>query len=123
MIRTNYRQNVLKTIRFEYPAYIPMTFHINSAGWSHYDQTILQDLMEGHPFLFPDFRRQPEVHPLYGVNQRRNTPYLDPWGCLWRTMEDGITGSVHTHPLADWSDLARYTPPDPNVTDGLTRVC
>ena len=122
MICTNYRQNVLKTIRFEYPAYIPMTFHINSACWSHYDQTILQDLMEEHPFLFPDFKRQPEVHPLYGVHQRRNTPYLDPWGCLWRTMEDGITGSVHTHPLADWSDLARYTPPDPNVTDGLNSI-
>ena len=54
------RDNILKAIRFERPDYIPMIFSINSACWHHYDQNALQDLMEAHPFLFPDFRREKE---------------------------------------------------------------
>ena len=51
------RDNLLRAIRFERPDYIPMTFHINAACWNHYDQNALLDLMEEHPFLFPDFQR------------------------------------------------------------------
>ncbi len=43
------RDNILRAIRFERPNYIPMAFHINDACWHHYDQNILQDLMEVHP--------------------------------------------------------------------------
>ena len=56
VIRMNQRENILKTIRFEQPDYIPIHIGINAACWHHYDQHALQDLMEQHPFLFPDFR-------------------------------------------------------------------
>ena len=105
------RENMLKAIRFERPDFIPMRFVINAACWHHVDQGALQDLMEAHPFLFPDFVRQEKITPRYGLNQRRNVPYTDPWGCVWQTSDDGITGAVHGHPLADWSNLAGYTPP------------
>ncbi len=42
----NYRENVLRAIRFEKPDYIPMAFRINGACWHHYDQNALQDLMD-----------------------------------------------------------------------------
>lgn len=112
------RENVLKAIHFERPEYIPMTFHINPACWHHYDQGALQDLMEAHSFLFPDFRRQAHVTPELGLNQRKDQPYTDPWGCVWMTSDDGITGAVHGHPLEDWSRLADYSAPDPEMTDG-----
>ena len=112
------RENMLKAIRFERPDFIPMRFVINAACWHHVDQGALQDLMEAHPFLFPDFVRQEKITPRYGLNQRRNVPYTDPWGCVWQTSDDGITGAVHGHPLADWSNLAGYTPPSPETTDG-----
>lgn len=112
------RENILRAIRFERPDYIPMSFHINGACWHHYDQDALQDLMEAHPFLFPGFIRQHAVTPLHGLNQRKDEPYTDPWGCIWTTSEDGITGSVHKHPLKDWNQFATYTPPDPDKTDG-----
>lgn len=112
------KDNVLKAIRFEGPEYIPMTFHINGACWHHYDQNALQDLMEEHPFLFPDFTRRQTVNPHYALNQRKDQPYTDPWGCVWITSEDGITGSVHKHPLSDWSNFSTYVPPDPQKTDG-----
>ena len=112
------RENILRAIRFERPDCIPMHFGINGACWHHYDQDALQDLMESHPLLFPGFRRERKVLPCYGLNARKDTPYTDPWGCVWFATDDGITGSVHGHPLADWAGFEQYTPPDPNVTDG-----
>ncbi len=111
-------ENMRRAIRFERPDYIPMQFHVNEACWQHYDQDALQDLMQAHPFLFPDFRRQETVTPRFGLTQRKDEPYTDPWGCVWETTEDGITGSVHQHPVADWAALERYVAPDPEQTDG-----
>jgi len=116
------RENTLRAIRFEQPDYIPMAFHINASCWHHYDQNALQDLQESHPFLFPNFARQEKVTPHYGLNQRKAEPYTDPWGCVWLTSDNGITGSVHGHPLLDWENFASYTPPDPETTDGTYTV-
>jgi len=116
------RENILRAIRFETPDYIPMVFHINEACWHHYDQGALQDLMEAHPFLFPGFSRQDIVSPSYSLTQRSDAPYADPWGCVWETTEDGITGSVHQHPLEDWTAFENYSPPDPAKTDGTYPV-
>ncbi len=115
----DHRTNVLKAIRFENPEYVPMVFHINAACWHHYDHAPLQDLMEAHRFLFPNFRRQETVEPHYTLNERKDEPYTDPWGCVWQTMDDGITGTVREHPLADWSRFSAYRPPDPSTTDGI----
>ncbi len=116
------RENILRAVRFERPECIPMVFHINNACWNHYDQNLLQDLMEAHPLLFPEFRRMVDVRPDYGPNQRKSKPWTDPWGCIWETTEDGIVGSVHQHPLEDWARLEGYTPPDPDRTDGIYHV-
>ncbi len=113
------RKNILKAIRFERPEYVPMVFHINSSCWNHYDNDALQDLMEAHPFLFPNFKRRAKIEKRYGLNSRKDAPYTDPWGCVWKTTEDGITGSVHEHPLSDWNNLSSCTPPDPEKTDGI----
>jgi len=118
----NHRENMLRAIRFEQPDHIPMSFHVNAACWHHYDQSALQDLMEAHPFLFPSFKRQETVTPHYAPNQLKGKSYRDPWGCVWETADDGITGSVHTHPLADWSALEGYQPPSPDETDGTYPV-
>lgn len=115
----NYRENIIRTIRFETAEHIPMSFHINSACWHHYDQKALKDLMEGHTLLFPDYKRpRGEIVPEYGLNQRKDEPYTDPWSCVWKTTDNGITGSVHEHPLKDWCEFDQYRAPDPNMTDG-----
>ncbi len=112
------RENILRAIRFEEPDYIPMAFHINPACWHHYDQQALQDQMEAHTFLFPDFQRQATIIPNYGLTERKDQPYTDPWGCVWQTTDDGITGAVHQHPLENWDKFKGYVPPDPEQTDG-----
>jgi uroporphyrinogen decarboxylase len=58
------------------------------------------------------------VIPIYGLNQRKDEPYTDPWGCVWETTDNGITGTVKQHPLENWSKLDEYAPPDPDKTDG-----
>jgi hypothetical protein len=116
------RENILKAIRFEGPESIPMTFHINPACWHHYDPNRLQDLMASHPLLFPGFERKDRSAMTYGLNQRKDQPYTDPWGCVWETTDNGISGSVHRHPLADWSAFEGYRAPDPARTDGTFPV-
>jgi len=119
----NARENLLRVVRFERPDWIPMSFHINAASWQHYPQGALQELMAAHPLLFPNFQASAQpVRPYFSPVQRRDEPYTDPWGCVWRTPEDGITGTVTGHPLADWAAFETYQAPDPAVTDGLTPV-
>jgi hypothetical protein len=111
------RDNLLRTVRFERPDYIPMTFHINDACWHHYPAQRLWDLMESHPFLFPDFQRPAqEPQRVYAPYATAGVPFVDPWGCVWETTDNGIFGVVTKHPLASWDDFASYTPPDPQMT-------
>ncbi len=113
------RENTLRAIHFERPDFIPMIFSINAACWHHYNQNALQDLMEAHPFLFPNFRRQKEVIPHYDLVARKDEPYTDPWGCIWETADNGISGAVCRHPLEDWRQFSEYVLPDPDKTDGV----
>ena len=119
----NPRENTLRAIRFEKPEYIPMQFHINDACWNAYPQEALLELMESHPFLFPDFVRPklPYV-PNYANVARKDAPYVDDWGCRWETTMDGITGTVTGHPLADWENFDTYSAPDPRTCMGIGKI-
>jgi uroporphyrinogen-III decarboxylase len=47
---------------------------------------------------------------------------VDSWGCTWETTDDGITGSVARHPLADWDALESFVPPNPDQTNGMAPI-
>ncbi len=115
-------ENLRRAVRFEKPDWIPMTFHINPACWNHYPHDALQELMVEHPLLFPGYEPVKKVDPVFSPVQRKDHPYTDAWGRVWETMEDGITGSVHQHPLADWAALETYAAPNPNVSNGLVPI-
>ncbi|MCL1796177.1 MAG: hypothetical protein FWG37_04715 [Clostridia bacterium] len=115
--------NIRRAVFFEKPDHIPMTFVINDACWHHYPNDWLLDLMEAHPLLFPHFARpQTPYTPEYALVARRDAPYTDDFGCLWKTTDDGITGTVVGHPLADWSSYAGYRMPDPAFCTGIGPV-
>ena len=42
-----------------------------------------------------------------------NHEWTDPWGCRWIYPIPTLDGICNLHPLADWSALADYRPPDP----------
>ena len=111
------RENLLRTVRFERPEYIPMAFHLNASCWDRYPRQALVDLMASHPLLFPDFDpvSVPE-QPAFPAYARPNEPFTDPWGCVWETTEGGIVGLTTTHALEDWADFDSYTAPNPEET-------
>ncbi len=112
-------ENYRRAVQFETPESIPMSFHINGACWHHYPAGALEALMASHPRLFPDFDGGARTAPRrYSPNARAGEPYTDPWGCVWETTDDGVTGTVTGHPLADWAAFDDFRPPDPEVTNG-----
>ena len=120
---TTERENMLRAVRFERPEYIPMRLVLSSACWHHYPQEALKELMASHPLLFPGYEPpEGKVEPNYAPYQRAGMPYTDPWGCVWETTDDGITGTVTRHPLESWDDFENYTPPDPEKVHGWGEV-
>jgi len=119
----NIRDNLLCAVRFENPEYIPIGFHINPACWHHYPQDALQELMESHQLLFPGFKTTSEpVVPELEFWARAGYPHKDAWGCIWKTTDDGIVGSVVSHPLSDWKQFEGFKPPNPEITDGVDSI-
>ena len=114
------RENTLRAVRLERPAYIPMTFHINEACWHWYPPEALKELMDSHPFLFPCFdgTGSSRTELDYVIIERPGKPFVDGWGCRWEAHVEGMVGSVTRHPLANWADFAGYLPPDPRTDSG-----
>ena len=119
----NARENMLRTIRFDKPDYIPMVFHINEACWYHYPAEAVKELMAEHTFLFPDFGGGPGRAELdYTVPERAGRPFTDAWGCVWETSMNGIVGTVTKHPLESWDSFDSFTAPNPQVDTG-SKLC
>lgn len=116
------RENILKTIRFETPDYIPMTFHINASCAEYYDMDSMGELIDNHKFLFPNPAETIRQLSEYGVNARAGVPYKDSFGCVWQTTMNGIVGTVKEHPLADWAAYKDFSFPDPEKCDGLSDI-
>jgi len=73
--------------------------------------------MESHTLLFPGFKRPVNAAPrAYAPWATAGKPATDVWGCVWETSDDGISGVVTKHPVADWSALDRLPTPDPRRT-------
>lgn len=113
------RENILRAVRFERPELIPMVFHVNAACWHHYSTEDLEELMAAHLLLFPQFEKGGRrVELELGADAVSGRQYVDPWGCVRETTEDGIATTVTGHPLATWDAFPEFAAPDPAATDG-----
>jgi len=124
MMTMTERELQLRTIRFETPERIPIGFNINYSCWEHYGVERMREWVHKHPMLFPwgrdvDWKT---FRPWCSPTAHAGKPFVDAWGCVWETSQDGITGAVTRHPLKNWADFDTYRPPDPARTDGLTPV-
>lgn len=86
---------VRRAIEFDDPPRLPFWQH-----WNH--------KMRG----FPD-----DVHNIWEMDRAEagwffDNPGMDDWGCGWSTTEKRNIGQVTECPLADWSALESYKPPD-----------
>ena len=122
------RENILRTIFFQNPETIPVSYAINNSYYFTNDPEDVLDLKERHPLLFPGFVRPergtflPWLKEHLPLVARKDEPFTDDFGCLWETTIDGMTGTVTKHPLADLSNLSDYRFPDPNVCMGIGPV-
>lgn len=114
----NFRENLRRTIHFEKPEWVPMIFHINPACWSHYSPDTLNELIDSHPFLFPEVDRQQLREPKLMPIEQAGKPYIDGWGCVWLTTENGIHGTVVQHPLENWDAFGLFVSPDATIDSG-----
>ncbi|MGQ9732569.1 MAG: uroporphyrinogen decarboxylase family protein [Candidatus Zipacnadales bacterium] len=112
------RENYLRNARFEGPEWMPCTVVISGATWNQLREE-LEEVCARHPTIFPGFERgRQDFSKLVFANAyRANETFTDNWGCVWESAIDGIEGIVKEHPLADWSALETWSPPDP-MTQG-----
>lgn len=117
-------RDLLRAARFEHPEKIPCRIDVSPSCWDAYPRSELIELMVGHPEIFPDAHPDklrdfaPDVPP----RMRAGGDYVDSWGSVWRTSQNGIVGAVVRHPLEDWNVLDSFSPPDPENQDGWDAI-
>jgi len=106
------RENWLRAVRFEHPEWIPVSASFSPLTWREHGQA-LEEVVLGHPALFPGYRRGGyDFAAPFGPVYREGEYFRDHWGCLWYNVVGGLEGQVVESPLADWSALATYRLPD-----------
>ena len=119
------RDNTLRAILFQSPAYIPVRYSINASYYFTNDPEDVLDFQARHPMLFPGFVRPergaflPEFKKNLPLVARKDEPFVDDFGCTWETNFDGMTGLVTRHPLENPENFATYTFPDPEICMGI----
>ena len=113
----SHRENYIRTARFQGPEWIPMTLSVSGASWNQLRDD-LEDVLARHPWMFPGVEKGKRDYDNWdpGPGHRANERFTDAWGCVWLSPLDGIEGVVVEHPLADWSALESWRPPDPLLT-------
>jgi len=106
------RENWLRAIGFGGPEWIPCSVILLPIAW-HAHRERLEELVLRHPSIFPRYERGSVSFDEFPEFERPGTVTFDNWGCGWRVEIGGAEGQVVVHPLADWSALDTWRPPDP----------
>ena len=107
-----YRENYLKTVRFEHPDHIPVNFSINESIYYAYEADAIVELMESHPIIAGKHVIRQDLlgrNRDTGAYQKR---FFDEFGVEWEEIQPGIRGTVIRHPLADFSKIQDYRFPE-----------
>ncbi len=106
------RDNTLRTIRFEEAEWIPCVVALSSGIWNCHREA-LEDVVAEHPSIFTNGEGQPRDYDEFPCECTAGEEWTDSWGSVWENVSNGICGQPKTHPLQDWSALARYMAPSP----------
>lgn len=117
------RERVQRSLRFQSPDRAPREVWA-LPGVLMFRQAELDGLLERFPsdFTGPEITHGGGPDVKYGTGYRtRGTPavvgtYVDEWGCPFTVAEPGVIGEVKAPPLADWSALQHFRPPDEILT-------
>ncbi|MGI6570149.1 MAG: uroporphyrinogen decarboxylase family protein [Caldicoprobacterales bacterium] len=107
------RENYLHTVKFGNPRWIPAYIAVNLASLIEYKDE-MEKVMVRYPQYFGHFIPGQTDYSQYG-DGNCDIKEKDAWGYTWHYTKYGIEGCVTEHPLADWSALESYQPPDANL--------
>ncbi|NPV08623.1 MAG: hypothetical protein HPY83_11780 [Anaerolineae bacterium] len=108
------RERVWAAIRFHTPDRIPLIYGVLPGAVDRYGAE-LSAIMARYPSDFAGQERA--LHGTAEDPHYRQGTDVDAWGCIWKNMGLGTEGQIVGHPLADWSALPAYRPPDPGAED------
>jgi len=113
------RENYLRTASLTGGEWIPAWVGISDASWVQWREE-MEAVVARHPLFWPSFKPggRDFDHWDFGAGRGPGERFSDNWGCAWDHAWGGIEGQVVGHPLADWSALDAYQPPDPLTQSG-----
>ncbi len=113
------RENYLRAATFGYPEYIPYKINLSGSTWVALGKE-LEEIVLRHPRTWPGYTPRNINWEELPVEPHEDPAqdFVDQWGCVWRTIVRGMTGSVIKPALENLADLAAYQPPDPHTYNG-----
>ncbi|MFH1008181.1 MAG: uroporphyrinogen decarboxylase family protein [Candidatus Latescibacterota bacterium] len=105
------REIVRRAIAFDTPPRLPFFL---GGSWSDKLSAVIRD--------FPN-----DVCDCWEMDRQESgwyfdNPVRDDWGCQWRRTDVNNMGQVVGHPLADWSALSSFCPPNPKNPFYFARI-
>lgn len=129
MPKMSHRENMLRTIFFQHPEYIPVSYCINPSYYFAEDADAILDMQARHPSLFPGFVRPKDTKRFLedlrnhlGGCAKAGQPFVDDFGCTWVKEFEGMVGTVTGHPLDQPEKFKNYKFPDPERCTGIGPV-
>lgn len=117
------RTNVIRSVRFECPAHVPVYFHIHKSCWESYSKEFLTELIDSHSNVFAE--DSVSLASYQNENIYLDTvgdTYTDPFGCEWKSNSLNPIGTVISHPFSDWGALESFACPDAEHFNGKIPV-
>lgn len=128
------RERVLRALEFRSPDRAPRDLW--ALPWvTQYAREDFEAVLRRFPsdFVTPDAVAGPGTGGSLAPGDRargepgRKGTWTDDWGCVFEVAQDGVIGEVKHPPLADWSALASYRPPQEIIGrtdwDAVNRAC
>jgi len=110
----NSRECVYATLDFQGPKRLPFQQWALPSTWMGREEAVTA-LRQRYP---GDFAGAPYRDPLAFPQAYTKGAHVDPWGCEWVMLQEGIAGEVKRSPLDDYDRLSSYPWPLDAVEQG-----
>lgn len=104
---------LIKVINYDYPEVIPVTVGVLPAAWMKY-----RDEMSLIAEEFPEFiadKHSEETYDNIPVPSYHAGEWIDPWGCVWSNLVDGMESIVTKHPYPTRESVRDIKKPEPQA--------
>jgi uroporphyrinogen decarboxylase len=93
----DHHQDLIKSLRFEHPEYIPVSVSILPAAWMKYREA-MDEIVACHPILFDAHEVGDRDYDAVGGTYVAGE-HVDVWGCVWSNLHSGMESIVTEHPV------------------------